>query len=131
MSDTESVTLSVTGLSSHPLAKKRGVGSVSIRRADGRDGTPDLVVGPDDRIDWRSSISSPCPRGDPWPRHIRYEGNDPGFFEWSRLRPIESLSWTPAAAVDIDASGARISRLFLTLRRACGPAQHRNAAFAL
>jgi hypothetical protein len=115
VSSTEATVLSLTGLDSHRFVRKPGVGVVHI---GGPEGSPDLVVDADDRINWTAFDPFTVPAGYPWPRSIRYEGNDSGFFEWSERRPIETFAWAPARAMEVDARDACIGRLSLTLRHA-------------
>jgi hypothetical protein len=63
VSNVESTSLSLTGPNSHMLVMKPGVGNVSIGPSGGRDGTPDLVVGEDDRIDWAAFDPFTVPAG--------------------------------------------------------------------
>ena len=116
VSKVETTSLSLTGPDSHLLVRKPGWGDVSIGPTGARDGAPSLVVNADDRINWAAFDRFTVPAGYPWPRGIRYEGNDLGFFEWSKRREIETFFWTPTRAVDVDVRDARISRLWLTSR---------------
>jgi hypothetical protein len=111
----ETVIVSLTGPASHTLVRESGVGSVTIGPVE-RDGRrPDLVVGVDDTIDWSVFDPFTVPAGYPWPRWFSYHGNDTGFLEWATTREIEAFDWRPAAALTVDGSRARISRLRLRL----------------
>ncbi len=105
--------ISLTGPDSHRLIMAPGVGGCAI-------GGPhaDLAVAPGDRLDWTVFDRFSTPAGSPWPRWIRYEGDDTGWIEWSTGRPIEGFSWTPHAAHDIDLSRAGLGDFGLTLSHA-------------
>ncbi|MFI5938466.1 hypothetical protein [Actinoplanes sp. NPDC051494] len=109
--------LSLTGPDSHRLVREPGAGGLTIGPGDAVP-RPDLVVGPADRIDWAVFDPFTVPAGYPWPRVFRYDGDDTGFFAWSRRRRIESFSWQPRAAHYLDVSSARIDNLAVTVHRA-------------
>lgn len=111
----EIIRLSLTGPASHTLVVRPGAGAVTIGAADAAGAPPDLVVGPDDVIDWPVFDTFATPSGIPWPRWFTYRGNDTGFVEWSARRPVESFAWYPAVPLTLDASRARIVRLYLHL----------------
>ncbi|MFC4045907.1 hypothetical protein ACFO1B_46475 [Dactylosporangium siamense] len=110
--------LSLTGPDSHRLVRSPGVGSVVIGPAADGSRRPDLVVAADDAIDWTVFDGLTVPAGYPWPRIIVYEGDDTGFFDWARRRPIGTFEWRPSSAHVVDATGANINRLWIGLRTA-------------
>lgn len=100
--------LSLTGPDSHTVERAAGQGNIVIGPPNPGGYQPHVIVGPDDRIDWSVFDPFTTPAGSPWPRWFTYHGNDTGFIEWSTGRPVERFHWTPATAVDIDASKAQI-----------------------
>lgn len=110
--------VSLTGPGSHALRVPPGQGSVSIGPVEPGRHEPDLVVAPDEALNWSAFDAFTVPAGYPWPRLFNYRGADTGFLEWSRRRRIESFSWSPTSPVRVDASDAGIDRLFVTLRDA-------------
>lgn len=111
----ELLTLSLTGPASHTLVRRPGYGSVTIGPAEGECEPSDLVVGPDDAIDWSVFDRLITPAGAPWPRYITYQGNDTGFVRWSAGRPVESFTWHPRSSLALDARAARIDRFWVRL----------------
>lgn len=91
--------INLTGLRSHTLVMRPGVGSLSIgpsylgKKAD-------LHVEPDARIDWTVFDAFATPAGSPWPRYLRYTGSDAGFLDWAQKRPIEEMTWAPILSAD-------------------------------
>ncbi|MET9031166.1 hypothetical protein ABZW96_37095 [Nocardia sp. NPDC004168] len=79
---------------------------------------PDVVVGPDDVLDWSTFDGFTVPAGYPWPRVLGYRGSDLGFLAWSRRRTIEQFAWTPTVPMTVDAGAADIHHLTVSLRSA-------------
>ena len=118
MVSSEAVTLSLTGDASHTIVREPGVGSLTIGPPTARGPRPDVIVGADDAIDWSAFDPLTVPAGYPWPRSLRYRGNDTGFLAWSTRRPIERFEWTPESAVAVDAGDARIEHFTVNVRTA-------------
>jgi len=118
MVDREAITLSLTSRASHTIVREPGVGSLTIGPPDAGGPPPDVIVGVDEPIDWSAFDPLAVPAGYPWPRSLRYQGNDIGFLAWSTRRPIERFEWTPVSAVAVDASRARIEHLTINVRTA-------------
>jgi hypothetical protein len=114
----EFVMLSLTGPESHTIEVPAGQGSLSIGPVVPGAAKPDVVVGPDDVLDWMTFDAFPVSGGYPWPRVLRYQGNDSGFLAWSQRRRIEQFHWIPTTSVTADGSAARIEHLTVTLRGA-------------
>lgn len=114
----EIVVLSLTGPASHTVEVPAGQGSLGIGPVVPGVAEPDVVVGPDDVLDWSTFDAFPRPSGYPWPRVFRYQGNDIGFLAWSERRRIEQFHWSPTAPVNVDGSAARIDHLTVNLRGA-------------
>jgi hypothetical protein len=110
--------ISLTGPGSHLVRTSPGQGSVSIGPREGSRREPELVVDPDEVLNWSAFDPFTVPAGYPWPRVFTYRGIDTGFLDWSRRRHIESFSWSPTAPVGVDASDAGIDRFFVELRDA-------------
>ncbi|AXX31133.1 hypothetical protein KCV87_01210 [Actinosynnema pretiosum subsp. pretiosum] len=103
------MSVSLTGPNSHVLVRRPGVGSLSVG-PPGSDRV-DLVVGPDDQVDWTALDGLETPAGGLWPRWVDYRGNDLSVFEWARARRVEGLHFEAASDVVIDASGSRFGSL--------------------
>ncbi|MBL8743213.1 MAG: leucine-rich repeat domain-containing protein, partial [Myxococcales bacterium] len=114
----KTIVLSLSGPSSHSIVHQPGRGDLRIGPASPGDLAPDVVVAPDDALDWSTFDPLKVPAGYPWPRAFHYSGNDRGFFAWSTKRRIETFEWTPLTDALVDASSARIDRLALDLRAA-------------
>lgn len=108
--------LSLTGPASHTVDVPAGQGSLRIGPVVPGAPRPDLVVAPDDALDWSAFDGLTVPAGYPWPRVLRYQGADPGFLTWSERRPIEQFHWVPTTAMTVDAGAARIDHFTLSLR---------------
>ncbi|MFC4255923.1 hypothetical protein GRI97_12695 [Altererythrobacter xixiisoli] len=108
--------IDLTGPASHTLVRETGVGGLSIgppslgKRAD-------LHVAPDAPIHWNVFDTFATPAGSPWPRGLRYAGEDAGFLDWARDRPIETMRWTAALPHNrtVDASESQIQVLEIVL----------------
>ncbi|GAB2843281.1 hypothetical protein GCM10027176_53680 [Actinoallomurus bryophytorum] len=114
----ENIQLSLTGPASHLIEVPPGQGSLSIGPVVPGAAEPDVVVGPDDVLDWTAFDAFPRSAGYHWPRELRYQGNDVGFLAWSHRRRIEQFHWVPTTLVTADAGVARIDHLTVTLRGA-------------
>jgi hypothetical protein len=114
----QNIVLSLTGPESHTIEVPAGQGSLSIGPVVPGAAEPDVVVGPDDVLDWSSFDAFPKHAGYHWPQVLRYQGNDVGFFAWSQRRKIEQFHWTPTTHVTVDGSAARIEHLTVSLRDA-------------
>ncbi|MEP7764415.1 hypothetical protein [Sanguibacter sp. 25GB23B1] len=110
MTTDTSVRLSFTGPDSHVLQRRPGVGSLTVGPAGGRE-KPDLVVGPDDPVDWAVLDDQTLADGSPWPRYVRYEGADTSVLDWSRSRPVEGITFTAVRDTVLDADGAQVQQL--------------------
>lgn len=106
----ERVRLSFTGPDSHVLTRRPGVGSLTVGPRGGRE-KPDLVVGPEDPVDWTALDGLLVPDGSPWPRYVRYEGADTSLLSWSRSRPVEGITFTAVRDTVLDADGAQVQQL--------------------
>ncbi len=115
MPDTETITLSLTGPASHTIVREAGRGDLRIGPVGGSARPPDVVVDPDDSINWAAFDPLTVPAGYHWPRSLYYRGNDPGFFAWSARRRIEWFEWTPMSDAVVDAGEAQIGRLVVHL----------------
>lgn len=108
--------IDLTGLGSHTLVIRPGVGSLSIgpsylgKKAD-------LHVEPDAHIDWTVFDAFATPAGSPWPRFLHYTGSDAGFLNWAQKRPIEEMTWAPILPADTvaDASQSILHGLHIEL----------------
>ena len=121
VSDPGRYLLNLTGLHSHTLNQEAGRGNLIIGPASmGK--KADLHVAPEQAISWSAFDPFSTPAGSPWPRYIRYFGNDSGFFGWSQRRRIESFLWAPAFAQrrSVDASAAKIAALQIRLEQVSG-----------
>lgn len=108
--------LDLTGPHSHTLDRQLGVGSLAIGPPElGK--KAELHVEPDARIQWSVFNAFATPAGSPWPRYLHYTGNDTGFVEWARERPVEQISWTPLFQDDktVDASRSILHSLHIKL----------------
>jgi hypothetical protein len=114
----QNIVLSLTGPESHTIEVPAGQGSLSIGPVVPGAAEPDVVVGPDDVLDWSAFDAFPRNAGYHWPRVLRYQGNDTGFFAWSQRRRIEQFLWIPTTPITVDGSVARIDHLTVTLRGA-------------
>jgi hypothetical protein len=114
----QNIQLSLTGPASHTIEVPVGQGSLSIGPVVPGAARPDVVVGPEDVLDWSSFDAFPRHAGYHWPRVLRYQGDDIGFFAWSQRRRIEQFHWIPATPLTVDGSAARIDHLTVTLRGA-------------
>jgi hypothetical protein len=114
--DTKTITLSLTGPASHTIVQEPGRGDLSIGPAGYDARLPDVVVGPDDSINWAAFDPLTVPAGYPWPRSLYYRGNDTGFVAWSARRRIEWFDWVPMADAVVDAHEAQIGRFVVHLR---------------
>ncbi len=104
--------ISLTGPDSHELTLESGMGLLTIRPESAPEAhRSDLIVDPDQAIDWTVFDAYTTPAGSPWPRWLTYIGNDVSVLDWARTRQIEGLSLRPQVPVDLDASGALISSL--------------------
>lgn len=106
--------ISLTGPGSHHLTREPGVGNVVIGPQRPGAPRPDLIVDPDDPIDWTVFHPFTVPSGDSWPRRISYEGDDTGFVH----EEVEAFDWTPHRAHDLNAAAARTGALAIHLRHA-------------
>ncbi|OZB92462.1 hypothetical protein [Paenibacillus sp. XY044] len=108
--------IDLTGLHSHTLVIRPGVGSLSIgpsylgKKAD-------LHVEPIAHIDWTVFDAFATPAGSPWPRFLHYTGNDAGFLDWAQKRPIEEMTWAPILSANTlaDASQSILHGLHIEL----------------
>jgi len=114
----DTVTLSLTGSDSHKLVLAPGAGSLSVGPS-GALRRPDLVVEPDQMINWHVFDAMRTGAGDNWPRYISYEGSNTSLFTWMRERKTEEVTFAPSSNLEIDASDANLGGL--TLR----PGRHR------
>jgi hypothetical protein len=114
----QNIVLSLTGPASHTVEVPAGQGSLSIGPVVPGAPEPDVVVGPDDVLDWYSFDAFPKSGGYHWPRVLRYQGNDTGFFAWSQRRRIEQFHWIPTTPTTVDGGAARIDHLTVSLRGA-------------
>jgi hypothetical protein len=114
----QNIQLSLTGPASHLIEVPAGQGSLSIGPVVPGAAKPDLVVGPDDVLDWSTFDAFPKSAGYHWPRVLRYQGNDIGFLAWSQRRRIEQFHWIPTTQMTVDGSAARIDHLTVSLRGA-------------
>jgi hypothetical protein len=112
----QNIVLSLTGPASHTIEVPAGQGSLSIGPVVPGAAEPDVVVGPDDALDWPAFDAFPVLGGYPWPRVLRYQGNDTGFFAWSQRRRVEQFHWIPTTPITADGSMARIEHLTVSLR---------------
>lgn len=113
--------IDLTGPSSHTLAMRPGVGSLSIGPAElGK--KAELHVEPDAQIDWTVFEAFATPAGSPWPRFLHYAGSNTGFFDWAQKRPIEEMTWAPILTADMaaDASQSIIHGLHIELDPSSG-----------
>ena len=108
--------LSLTGPESHTIEVPAGQGSLSIGPLVPGGAEPDVVVGPEDVLDWTTFDAFPVSGGYPWPRVLRYQGSDIGFLAWSQRRRIEQFHWIPTTSMTVDGSAARIEHLTVSLR---------------
>jgi hypothetical protein len=114
--DPDTITLSLTGAASHTIVREPGRGDLRIGPASDNAQPPDIVVDPDDSINWAAFDHLTVPAGYPWPRSLYYHGNDTGFVAWSASRRIEWFEWTPMTDAVVDARDAQIGRLVVHLR---------------
>ena len=114
----ENIVLSLTGPASHIIEVPAGQGSLSIGPVVPGAAEPDVVVGPDDVLDWSAFDAFPRSAGYHWPRVLRYQGNDIGFLAWSQRRRIEQFDWIPTTPMTVDGGAARIDHLTVSLRGA-------------
>jgi len=99
MVSSEAVTLSLTGDASHTIVREPGVGSLTIGPPTARGPRPDVIVGADDAIDWSAFDPLTVPAGYPWPRSLRYRGNDTGLpadFEKAIRAFVRAINALPA-----------------------------------
>lgn len=106
----ERLHLSFTGPDSHVLVRRPGVGNLRVGPRDGRE-KPDLVVGPHDAVDWSSLDGLVVPAGYPWPRYVAYEGASTSILDWSRVRPVEGITFSAVEDTVLDADGAHVQTL--------------------
>jgi hypothetical protein len=97
----ETIVLSLTGPASHTIEVPAGQGG--------------LGIGPGDVLDWSTFDAFTVPAGYPWPRVLRYQGDDTGFLAWSQRRRIEQFHWIPATSTTVDGGAADIDRLTVGL----------------
>lgn len=112
----ETFVLSLTAPASHAVTIPAAQGTLSIGPAVPGAARPDVVVDPDEVLDWSTFDQFTVPSGYPWPRSVRYHGSDTSLFDWSVARQVERFDWTPTAALTVDASAADIVHLSVTLR---------------
>lgn len=115
---TDILTLSLTGPSSHRFKRDPGMGSLTIGPLDGLR-RPDLVVAPDDLINWHIFDGMQTGDGSNWPRYVQYEGNCTTLFDWMRDRETEEVHFVPRGDIELDASDAQLGGLSLS------PGEHR------
>lgn len=118
MKSADAVTLSLTGSDSHKLVLTPGMGSLIVGPSDGAR-RPDLVVEPDQTINWHVFDNMRTGAGNNWPRYITYEGNDTSLFTWMRERETEEVTFAPSGDLEVDASDANLGGLTLK------PGRHR------
>ncbi|NQX46535.1 hypothetical protein HQN87_14430 [Paenibacillus tritici] len=108
--------IDLTGPRSHTLVTRPGVGSLSIG-PPGLGNKAELHVAPDAVINWPVFEAFATPAGSPWPRYLRYTGEDAGFLEWAQHRPLEEATWIPVLAADtvVDASLSIVHGLHIEL----------------
>jgi hypothetical protein len=121
ISDDHRRTIDLTGPSSHVLDRERSFAGPFIGPSAPGGGYY-LHVKPDEHINWAALDIFATPGARRWPRYLSYVGQDAGFFEWARERPIESFNWSPVLPVDrvIDVGGAKIQRLTIAIDRPGG-----------
>ncbi|SFB26811.1 hypothetical protein SAMN03159496_02667 [Rhizobium sp. NFR07] len=115
---TEAILLDLTGPRSHKLKMEAGKGSLSIG-SKGAARKSDLLVAPDDVINWAVFDEMRTGSGYDWPRWVYYEGNDTSLFEWTRTRRTEDVTFRPLSDLEIDMRASMIGNLILE------PGQHR------
>ena len=118
MPATEAIEISLTGPASHTIRVPAGQGTISIGPIEAGRRQPELLVEPNEALNWSAFDQFSVPAGYPWPRSFTYRGADTGFLSWSKRRPIESFTWSPTTPMDVDASAAGIARLLVELRNA-------------
>ena len=106
MARAQTIVLSLSGPRSHTIVDDPGRGDLCIGPANSGAPTPDVVVAPDDALNWSTFDSLTVPAGYSWPRLFHYRGNDHGFFAWSGKRRIETFEWTPLTDAVVDARDA-------------------------
>ncbi|MGG6896754.1 hypothetical protein [Rhizobium sp. BR 315] len=75
---------------------------------------PELVVAPDDVINWHIFDGMQTGAGSNWPRYIQYEGNNTTLFDWMRDRETEEVHFVPRDNIDLDASEVQLDGLSLS-----------------
>lgn len=116
ISESGRYSIDLTGLHSHTLVIKPGVGSLSIGPLQlGK--KADLHVEPHINIDWTVFEAFATPAGSPWPRFLYYTGGDTSLLDWARNRPIEEMTWVPVLSEDTvaDASQSKLYNLHIKL----------------
>ncbi|WP_266158010.1 hypothetical protein [Dyella silvatica] len=112
MNSADAVPLSLTGSDSHKLVIAPGMGSLVVGPSGGMR-RPDLIVEPDQAIDWHVFDKMRTGAGSNWPRYISYEGNDTSLFTWMRERETEEVTFAPSGDLEVDASDANLGGLTL------------------
>jgi hypothetical protein len=111
--DKKTYTISLTGPDSHTVSIPLAQGSFSIGIKGVSKGQFDVMIDGDAPVRWAAFDKFQTPAGSPWPRFFHYFGNDTGFVEWSRARPVEDFFWHPYKPVSADLSKAQINRLLI------------------
>ncbi|MDP3411247.1 hypothetical protein [Bosea sp. (in: a-proteobacteria)] len=115
--------LSLTGKDSHEVWFVPGAGNMTIAPRPDSASTPHAVIGADELVHWDGlDVLPKTGGGSAMPRRLRYEGSDAGIFAWLTRReaPLEHLTLSPKALLDVDASGARVNELVLDMPRPLG-----------
>lgn len=102
------INISLTSTDSHTVKIPAGQGSFSIGLVGMDKKKFDVLVEDDLPINWNSFDEFKTPAGGNWPRFFYYFGNDIGFIEWSKKRPIEDFYWYPSKPLSIDLSNVQI-----------------------
>ena len=102
------INISLTSTNSHTVKIPAGQGSFSIGLIGMDKKKFDVLVENGLPINWNSLDEFKTPAGGHWPRMFYYYGNDIGFIEWAKKRPIEDFNWYPSNTFSIDLSNVQI-----------------------
>ncbi|MCL1992224.1 MAG: hypothetical protein FWG66_04685 [Spirochaetes bacterium] len=113
MSNSEKLTISLTGENSHKVTIPAGQGSLSIGTKGVSEGKYDVWVEKGHKINWDAFNEFHTPAGGSWPRFFYYCGEDKGFAVWSGKRPVENFYWMPKENASLDLTEANIDQFSL------------------
>jgi len=108
MDKNKPINISLTSTNSHTIKIPAGQGSFSIGLIGMDKKKFDVLVEKDSPINWSCFDEFKTPGGGRWPRFFYYYGNDIGFMEWAKKRPIEDFFWYPSNTFSIDLSKVQI-----------------------